>query len=395
MNNEEFYKYGNPTCYKMGNNKGWRCELPYTDENGTRKRKTFSGGTKKEVLGRKDKFLVAEKERRKQAVLKKRNVTIPDLLRESAETAFDLGTIKASSYDRKLNTIKIIEARSLAAIPIVEIKKEDIIAFLKDVRTAGYSDSVLKKIFGAVSSAFELARDKDLLTENLMKSAKITRPKSTKETKKIAAFSINDQQKFEKALNSPRFQKEHVKYADMFRIEMSTGMRFGEIAALTTQDVDFKNKKIFVTKTVSRDSKGRPCVNSTKTKAGNRVVPFGKHIEQVLKNAVDGYRYNEYGFLFYDFRNDHPVYAQMANSFFHRICEKTGIQTSGGQHLLRHTFATRAIEAGVTPVVLQRWLGHTDIRVTLNTYTDVFANMHSDNIEKLEKYAEEVIFPQI
>lgn len=41
-------------------------------------------------------------------------------------------------------------------------------------------------------------------------------------------------------------------------------------------------------------------------------------------------------------------------------------------HTLRHTYATRSIEAGVTPVVLQKLMGHTDVSITLNTYTSVF-----------------------
>lgn len=52
-------------------------------------------------------------------------------------------------------------------------------------------------------------------------------------------------------------------------------------------------------------------------------------------------------------------------------------------HMLRHTFATRCIESGVSPVVLQRILGHKDIKVTLNTYTSVFNEFNEQEIEKI------------
>ena len=55
-------------------------------------------------------------------------------------------------------------------------------------------------------------------------------------------------------------------------------------------------------------------------------------------------------------------------------------------HMLRHTFATRCIEAGINPVVLQKILGHKDIQVTLNTYTDVFNKFKNKEIEKIETY---------
>ena len=53
---------------------------------------------------------------------------------------------------------------------------------------------------------------------------------------------------------------------------------------------------------------------------------------------------------------------------------------------MRHTFATRCIEADIPPVVLKNWLGHTDIHITLDTYADVFNSMHNDSIMKLDSY---------
>ena len=68
---------------------------------------------------------------------------------------------------------------------------------------------------------------------------------------------------------------------------------------------------------------------------------------------------------------------------FHRICKKAGISVRG-QHALRHTFATRCIEADVPPVVLKKWLGHKDIHMTLDIYADVFDSMHNSAMEKFE-----------
>ena len=55
-------------------------------------------------------------------------------------------------------------------------------------------------------------------------------------------------------------------------------------------------------------------------------------------------------------------------------------------HILRHTFATRCIEAGMTAVVLQRLMGHKDVTVTLNTYTSVFNKFKEDELEKVNTY---------
>ena len=103
---------------------------------------------------------------------------------------------------------------------------------------------------------------------------------------------------------------------------------------------------------------------------------------------------NPEGLIFFDhskknrkgspYKNGGLVETSQVNCFFKRICKKAGIDANFGQHSLRHTFATRCIEAGIQPVVLQRWLGHTDIHMTLDTYTDVFAKLHAESTDKFD-----------
>ena len=76
---------------------------------------------------------------------------------------------------------------------------------------------------------------------------------------------------------------------------------------------------------------------------------------------------------------------------FQRAIQKYGvldpnIKGKVSLHSLRHTFATRCIEAGMQPKVLQKLLGHSDIQVTLNTYCDAFENFQKENIEKTDIY---------
>ena len=79
------------------------------------------------------------------------------------------------------------------------------------------------------------------------------------------------------------------------------------------------------------------------------------------------------------------ITTNQVNSFFNRICKKAGLDITG-QHALRHIFATRCIEAGVEAIVLKKWMGHTDIHVTLDQYADVFDSMHNNSINKLEAH---------
>ena len=71
--------------------------------------------------------------------------------------------------------------------------------------------------------------------------------------------------------------------------------------------------------------------------------------------------------------------------YYNNFLLKLGIQPINF-HCLRHTFATRCIEAGIPPVVLKNWLGHKNIHITLDTYADVFDRMNFNAVEKLEDY---------
>ena len=138
-------------------------------------------------------------------------------------------------------------------------------------------------------------------------------------------------------------------------------------------------------------------------------------IAQIIKNQEEGvketaYRPNEDNLLF--IRSDNKYYEDgQVNSAFKRICMNAGIRVKNSKHkkysdkkgfyyvnqktsdvnthMLRHSFATRGIEAGMTSTVLKDILGHSDIQTTINIYGDVFSYYQNSKSEKAEKYLEE------
>lgn len=109
----------------------------------------------------------------------------------------------------------------------------------------------------------------------------------------------------------------------------------------------------------------------------------------MLRDALDEMRDNPYGLVFYDYNKDGIIYTNQVNAFFYRICEKAGLE-GFTQHCLRHTFATRCIEAEVPAVVLKKWMGHTNIHITLDTYADVFDKMHNSAVDKLDAFLDNI-----
>lgn len=369
-------------------NNRWRVQISYKTLNGETKRKSFSGKTKTEVREKKAKFLLDVATNK---ITNNSLITIVDLLTESTEYDHDMNLIKDVSYIRRLETIKIIERHPIGQMPIVSIEECHIIDFLSSLKST-YGNSSISKVYASLSRAYKLAIHKKILSYNLTDSPFIKKPNSDKTTRKIYAFSIEEQKQFLKAMNDKTYKNGTVDYRPMFEIELFAGLRMGEICALRPQDIDLKNKTISVSRTTSKNIKDCVYVSETpKTKTGVRNVPIQPCLMPTLIRVLKNYKSNEHNLLFYNFKMNRPISTQQANCGFIRLCERAGLKPRGGQHLLRHTFATRCIESKISVNVLKNWMGHSDISITLNVYCDVFDRLNNNAIQQVSNYYDEIL----
>ena len=353
----------------------------YVNEFGEKKRKSFSGVTKEECLLRAEEFLI--KIEKKTAGIDP-DATIPELLRRKYEEDYALNFVGEQGYARNLAGVAMLERAGIGRMPIADIRKPQIKSFLRSITS--YSDSVIKKAYQQLNTAFRIALENDIIEKNPMNANDIRRPRSSKKSKDVKGFTQDEQKRFLKALKEFKVPRNRNDYRLQLLIELYSGMRMGEINALKSENIDFENGLIYVRATVSRGLEYRNFIKeSTKTDAGMRDVPINKMLEPVLREALKQKRRNPLGLIFYDRVKNDMVTTSQVNCFFHRICKKAGI-TMRGQHTLRHTFATRCIEADVQPVVLKKWMGHKDIHMTLDVYADVFDSMHNNAMEKLEDH---------
>ena len=248
-------------------------------------------------------------------------------------------------------------------------------------RLAEASNSVLRKEFELLNSTFKEAIKRDIITKNPMDNIK--RPKSKIKEEEVRALTVDEQNKLLYVL-----QTEDIKYSNQMLLEMFTGMRMGEINALTKDDINFMFGFISISKTVSTVDRGKAELSETpKTYAGNRTIRMTDDVKAILTECVqiaDG------DYLFTNSEGG-MIRSNAVNDEFQRVLKQYDILDSSVKgkvtaHSLRHTYATRMIEGGMIPKVLQNLLGHTDIRVTLNTYCNAFDKLQNDNIDTANEY---------
>ena len=353
----------------------------YKDEFGQSARKSFTCPTRQECLDKAEEFLSGHRKMKKSL---NENASIVDILKEKYKTDLELNYLSEAGYGRNIDSVKILEKSPIGKVPIKSVQKKHIEMYSGKI--THYSNSTIEKIFLQLKIAFAIAMDEGIISTNPMLSQTLRRPKSKKADKKVKALTPEEQKLFVDAMENKNPPKGRNDYRLQLFIELYSGMRMGEINALTIESVDLVNNVIHVTSTISKGVGNNWSIkDGTKTEAGVRDVPISNTLRPYLEEALRRYKKNKHKLLFYDHTSKSVITTSQVNSYYKRVCDLVGIETTG-QHALRHTFATRCIESGVPAVVLKTWLGHTDIHMTLDTYTDVFDTMDKESVNKLDEH---------
>ena len=208
--------------------------------------------------------------------------------------------------------------------------------------------------------------------------------------KEIRILSEGEQNEFLDACKGHRLEA-------LYTLALATGMRRGEILALTWDNVDFGTKSINVKSSVSRikdpDTKTTSLIFSEpKTKAGRRTVPIVDSLIPILqahKVRQDGEKmdagsaWNKRDLVFCS-NVGTIIEPRRVCTTMDKIADVAGLEHFTF-HALRHSFATRMLEANVSPKVVQDILGHADVTLTLNTYSHVMGTTAHEQIAKINK----------
>ncbi len=168
-------------------------------------------------------------------------------------------------------------------------------------------------------------------------------------------------------------------------LSLYTGLRIGEVCALKWNDIDLDKKVIHVRSTIvrvrNRNVEGSfvtmLVVDKPKTKSSLRDIPISSNLMPILVSMQPSIQ------SIYVVSNTNKFMSPRTYEYrFHRILDLCGI-SSINYHILRHTFATRCIEAGVDVKSLSEILGHSNVSITLNTYVHSSIELKRTQLEKL------------
>lgn len=181
-------------------------------------------------------------------------------------------------------------------------------------------------------------------------------------------------------------------YVNVIKMAVFTGMRKGEILGLRRQDVNFEEMKIYVRQSVSETKETSVKIGALKTKTSKRQLAIDKNIAFIIKDQIK--RNNEFKLFFGQAYQDNdlifckedgsPFRPSSINRPFSRIIKKTGVPVIRF-HDLRHTHATLMLELGINPKMVADRLGHSTVKITLDTYTHVTSDVQAKAMETFTK----------
>lgn len=336
----------------------WLIQYRYTDWQGNRKKSTKRGfKTKKEAEEWLRKFLMKQKA--------DFNMKFEDFLRmyyEDMETRLREHTMRTKRYIIDLKILPYFGQKR-----INDINAADIRNWQNTLLKQGYAATYLKTINNQLSAIFNYAvRYYDLPNNPCAKAGSIGKSKA----EEMNFWTREEFMKFIDCMMDKRAS--YMAFTTLYW----TGMRMGELLALTSADINFEKRTISITKSYQRLGH-KDVITPPKTPKSKRVIAIPEFLAADLKDYLDS---------LYEIREDERLLPITKYFLEHEM--QRGIKASGLKririHDLRHSHASLLVEMGFLPLEIADRLGHEKVETTLNTYSHLYPDRQSKLADRLD-----------
>ena len=304
------------------------------------------------------------------------NITVLELVEKYISTKTGVRPTTIAGYTTVINLLK---TDPFGKKRIDNVRLSDAkcwLIYLQQVEKKSYSS--IHSIRGVLRPAFQLAVDDDLIRKNPFQFQLVE--VIVNDSVRRKAISREEERKFLKFVKE---DSHFCKYYEGIYVLFKTGLRISEFCGLTISDIDFKEHTINIDHQLQKKPKLGYYIQKTKTASGTRKLPMTTDVEKCFKKIVENrkppkaepMRDGKSGFLYFD-KDGSVCYSLHWEHYFKHIVQKYNkiykVQMPAiTPHVCRHTYCSNMAKSGMNPKTLQYLMGHSDIGVTMNTYTHV------------------------